>query len=251
MTELSPFSPPSTCAGGQVVRLQEGDPDRQTTYSADPAADRPALDRRRGQAGCTWSTWTAPSARRTQPTGKRWRPSWPRPRETGVPVQFGGGLRSLEAIEQALAAGRAAGHPGHRRGRAARAAGRGARPLGAGAHRRQPGCPRRAGAGARLAEATPRSLAADLAGRLAVRRAALAGLHRYRPRRAANRASTWPPPPTWRRPARPACDRLRRRQPPGGCAPGPRRRPGRASSSAGRCTRRDRSAACEELHCQG
>ncbi len=89
---------------GQVVRLKEGDPNRQTAYSSNPAS---AAERWLA-AGATWlhvvnldgAFDQADSANRSAlaailaVAARR-----------GAKVQFGGGLRSLQAVEQALATG--------------------------------------------------------------------------------------------------------------------------------------------------
>ena len=89
---------------GQVVRLKEGDPNRQTAYSSDPSA---AAERWLA-AGASWlhvvnldgafdqadsANKAALAAILAVAAGKSAR------------VQFGGGLRSLLAVEQALAVG--------------------------------------------------------------------------------------------------------------------------------------------------
>ncbi len=87
--------------GGRVVRLVEGDPGRQTVHSDDPIA----------------------TAQRWQAAGAEWlhvvnldgalgeagpnRALLPRLASLGLPVQFGGGLRSLDDAERALEAGAA------------------------------------------------------------------------------------------------------------------------------------------------
>jgi phosphoribosylformimino-5-aminoimidazole carboxamide ribotide isomerase len=96
---------------GQVVRLQMGDPLRQTTYSIDPAETA----RRWLDAGAEWLHVVnldgafGESDQANQRaladiikecggfTGKR--------AQAGACVQFGGGLRSLAAVEHALALG--------------------------------------------------------------------------------------------------------------------------------------------------
>lgn len=86
---------------GKVVRLKQGDPNRQTTYSDDPASTA----RRWLEAGAGWlhvvnldgaldegdsENWVALSAI-LQIAG-----------ENNARVQYGGGLRSLDSIKQAL-----------------------------------------------------------------------------------------------------------------------------------------------------
>ncbi len=90
--------------GGQVVRLKEGDPNRQTKYSTDPAGTA----RRWIEAGATWlhvvnldgAFGESVSANEQALEGILAEAA-----RTGVAVQFGGGLRSLEAIERAMSAG--------------------------------------------------------------------------------------------------------------------------------------------------
>lgn len=89
---------------GQVVRLKEGDPQRQTSYSTEPAS----VARRWLAAGASWlhvvnldgafgETESANSIALQAILAEADR--------SNIPVQFGGGLRSLDAIEKALAAG--------------------------------------------------------------------------------------------------------------------------------------------------
>jgi phosphoribosylformimino-5-aminoimidazole carboxamide ribotide isomerase len=90
--------------GGSVVRLQEGDPNRQTVYGADPAEAARRwiahgarwlhvvnLDGAFGEAG-------GANLRALQDILRAAAPA-------GVPVQFGGGLRSAESIQAALELG--------------------------------------------------------------------------------------------------------------------------------------------------
>jgi phosphoribosylformimino-5-aminoimidazole carboxamide ribotide isomerase len=92
--------------GGQVVRLKEGDPNRQTHYSPDPAGTA----RRWIEAGTRWlhvvnldgafdQDDNANRAALQAILGEAG--------QSGVPVQFGGGLRSVEAIQQVLELGAA------------------------------------------------------------------------------------------------------------------------------------------------
>ena len=82
---------PSICAAGQVVRLKEGDPDRQTDYRPDPA-DGPALDRCRGDLAARgqpgWRIWRSQAVPMTRlceailaeaDQGRRHGPVWRRP----------------------------------------------------------------------------------------------------------------------------------------------------------------------------
>ncbi len=89
---------------GQVVRLKEGDPDRQTYYSSDPAG----AARRWIAAGARWlhvvnldgafGESGAANQRALNAILTQARPA-------GVSVQFGGGLRSHKAIQNALELG--------------------------------------------------------------------------------------------------------------------------------------------------
>ena len=103
MTEFILF-PAIDLRQGQVVRLQQGDPNRQTRYSTDPAA----AARRWLEAGARWlhvvnldGAFGENDAANRQAladilcVAQTYRAA----------VQFGGGLRSFEAIQQALAAG--------------------------------------------------------------------------------------------------------------------------------------------------
>jgi phosphoribosylformimino-5-aminoimidazole carboxamide ribotide isomerase len=89
---------------GQVVRLSEGDPDRQTHYASDPAA----AARRWLSAGAGWlhvvnldGAFDQPDAENRQALTAILKTA----QEFAARVQFGGGLRSLAAIEAAFAVG--------------------------------------------------------------------------------------------------------------------------------------------------
>jgi phosphoribosylformimino-5-aminoimidazole carboxamide ribotide isomerase len=89
---------------GQVVRLQEGDPARQTTYSADPAE----VAARWLDAGAAWlhvvnldGAFDQPDAANRHALEKILEVA----KSYHAQVQFGGGLRSAEAVNVALAAG--------------------------------------------------------------------------------------------------------------------------------------------------
>jgi phosphoribosylformimino-5-aminoimidazole carboxamide ribotide isomerase len=90
--------------GGQVVRLKEGDPNRQTNYSTDPAG----IARLWIDAGASWlhvvnldgafgesGSANLLALRSILATAAR----------ANVPVQFGGGMRSLDSIGAALDSG--------------------------------------------------------------------------------------------------------------------------------------------------
>ena len=66
-----------------------------------PARGRPLLGRRRARASCTSSTSTAPAPARRSRSSTCAGSS----RETGIPVQYGGGLRTVDAVRDALRAG--------------------------------------------------------------------------------------------------------------------------------------------------
>ena len=105
-TEKAPFIvfPAIDLRGGQVVRLKEGDPNRQTHYSSDPAG----AARRWIEAGCTWLHVVNLDGAFDQPDSANrgaLAVILAAAAESKVPVQFGGGLRSLAAIESALQAG--------------------------------------------------------------------------------------------------------------------------------------------------
>jgi phosphoribosylformimino-5-aminoimidazole carboxamide ribotide isomerase len=92
--------------GGQVVRLKEGDPDRQTSYSPDPAGTA----RRWISAGARWLHVVNLDGAFGLTGGANERAARAILAEAGragVPVQFGGGLRTLEAVEAILALGAA------------------------------------------------------------------------------------------------------------------------------------------------
>ena len=87
--------------GGKVVRLKEGDPNRQTTFSDNPVETA----QRWIDEGAQWLHMvnldgTLSEANDNQRILEQVTP-------LGVPVQFGGGLRSLEDIQQAFDQGAA------------------------------------------------------------------------------------------------------------------------------------------------
>lgn len=85
--------------GGQVVRLKEGDPQQQTVFSSDPVATA----REWLAAGAQWLHMVnLDGAFGQQNDNAR---ILEQVAALGLRVQFGGGLRSLEAAEQALAQG--------------------------------------------------------------------------------------------------------------------------------------------------
>ena len=90
--------------GGQVVRLKEGDPRRQTLYGSDPAQ----AARRWIEAGATWLhvvNLDGAFADSDSANLEALKAVLTEAQHSGVPVQFGGGLRSLNAIQSAFALG--------------------------------------------------------------------------------------------------------------------------------------------------
>ena len=91
---------------GQVVRLKEGDPNRQTSYSSDPGGTA----RRWIEAGAGWLHVVNLDGAFGQPgnaNDRAFEAILVEARQAGVQVQFGGGLRTLEAIEAVLKLGAA------------------------------------------------------------------------------------------------------------------------------------------------
>jgi len=87
--------------GGQVVRLHQGDPARQTRYSADPLA----VARRWQEAGAAWlHVINLDGAFQTANDNLA---VLARLAGLGVPIQFGGGIRSLDDAARAIDAGAA------------------------------------------------------------------------------------------------------------------------------------------------
>lgn len=91
---------------GQVVRLKEGDPNRQTQYSTDPSATA----RRWIEAGTRWlhvvnldgAFGSVDPLDGESPNQAALRGILAEAARAGVLVQFGGGLRSLTTIQDAL-----------------------------------------------------------------------------------------------------------------------------------------------------
>jgi phosphoribosylformimino-5-aminoimidazole carboxamide ribotide isomerase len=82
--------------GGQVVRLKEGDPDRQTVFSADPVATARAWI----EQGATWIHMVnLDGAFASANDNLRILESVAR---LGVRVQFGGGMRQLSDVQRAF-----------------------------------------------------------------------------------------------------------------------------------------------------
>jgi phosphoribosylformimino-5-aminoimidazole carboxamide ribotide isomerase len=89
---------------GQVVRLEEGDPQRQTQYGNQPAA----IARRWLSAGAKWlhvvnldGAFDQPDAANRQALDD----ILVEAKAAGAHLQFGGGLRSLNAVESAFSSG--------------------------------------------------------------------------------------------------------------------------------------------------
>jgi phosphoribosylformimino-5-aminoimidazole carboxamide ribotide isomerase len=87
--------------GGRVVRLVRGDPDQQTEYGDDPAAAAARFEER----GARWIHVVDLDA--AFGTGSNRELVGAACRAVGVSVQVGGGLRSLEAVDEVIAAGAA------------------------------------------------------------------------------------------------------------------------------------------------
>ncbi len=88
--------------GGQVVRLLQGDPGQQTTYGDDPAAQA----RRWREAGAAWLHIVNLDGAFGEPGGANQRALEAILKaDTGARLQYGGGLRSIEDIDRALALG--------------------------------------------------------------------------------------------------------------------------------------------------
>ncbi|MBE0698776.1 MAG: 1-(5-phosphoribosyl)-5-[(5-phosphoribosylamino)methylideneamino]imidazole-4-carboxamide isomerase [Anaerolineaceae bacterium] len=90
--------------GGEVVRLKEGDPKRQTNYSTDPGGTA----RRWIEAGAAWLhvvNLDGAFGESGNANLQALRTILSEAARANVQVQFGGGMRSVEAIEAALDAG--------------------------------------------------------------------------------------------------------------------------------------------------
>lgn len=85
---------------GKVVRLQYGDPKRQTTFSEDPLE----VAGRWVEAGASWIHVVNLDGAFGE-SGARNRALLPRLATAGAKIQFGGGLRTLEQIAEAVEAG--------------------------------------------------------------------------------------------------------------------------------------------------
>jgi phosphoribosylformimino-5-aminoimidazole carboxamide ribotide isomerase len=109
---MTPFTifPAIDLRGGRVVRLRQGDPDRETEYATDPVA----VARRWAESGADWLHVVnldgafGERSRASENSGSpdlRNFEALSRVLEVGPRVQFGGGLRDLDAMRQALALG--------------------------------------------------------------------------------------------------------------------------------------------------
>lgn len=85
---------------GRVVRLQYGDPNRQTVFSDDPAV----VARQWAEAGATWLHVVNLDGAFDEAGTSNWQ-ALPLLVEAGAQVQFGGGLRTPADVERVLAQG--------------------------------------------------------------------------------------------------------------------------------------------------
>lgn len=85
---------------GRVVRLQHGDPNKQTIFSNDPAA----MGQKWVSAGAKWLHVVNLDGAFDEAGAANWR-VLPQLTQLGAQVQFGGGIRSLADVERVLAAG--------------------------------------------------------------------------------------------------------------------------------------------------
>lgn len=85
---------------GRVVRLMQGDPERETEYSDDPLC----VARRWKDAGARWLHVVSLDGAFGEQTGEN-ETTLRRVLTLGPEVQFGGGLRDLESIRRTLGAG--------------------------------------------------------------------------------------------------------------------------------------------------
>jgi len=85
---------------GRVVRLQYGDPDKQTVFSDDPAA----MGRQWVAAGAEWLHVVNLDGAFDEAGAANWA-ALPHLTQLGAKVQFGGGIRTLADVARALDAG--------------------------------------------------------------------------------------------------------------------------------------------------
>lgn len=97
MTDKFTLYPAIDLREGCVVRLMQGDPGRETQYDHDPLA----AAQRWQQAGATWLHVVNLDGAFGE-TGQANQEALKRILSIGMPVQFGGGLRDLASIRQAL-----------------------------------------------------------------------------------------------------------------------------------------------------
>jgi len=86
--------------GGRVVRLAQGDPDRETSYGSDPAL----VARRWAQAGAIWLHCVNLDGAFGE-RGQENQRALSGILSTSLALQFGGGMRDLASVSQALDAG--------------------------------------------------------------------------------------------------------------------------------------------------
>lgn len=101
MTETMIVYPAIDIRGGRVVRLVHGDPNQETVYGEDPAV----VAERWQAAGAAWLHVVNLDGALGEATLAL--DALKRIVEIGLPVQFGGGLRSLDDVRQVLDAGAA------------------------------------------------------------------------------------------------------------------------------------------------
>jgi phosphoribosylformimino-5-aminoimidazole carboxamide ribotide isomerase len=87
---------------GRVVRLQYGDPNKETVFGDDPVA----MGQRWLAAGATWLHVVNLDGAFDEAGAANWA-ALPELAKLGAQVQFGGGIRTLADVERALAAGAA------------------------------------------------------------------------------------------------------------------------------------------------
>jgi phosphoribosylformimino-5-aminoimidazole carboxamide ribotide isomerase len=99
---MTPFTifPAIDLRNGQVVRLQVGDPARQTTFGSDPEL----TGRRWVAAGAGWLHVVNLDGAFDEKGAANWA-ALPRLTRLGVQVQFGGGMRTADDIARAFDAG--------------------------------------------------------------------------------------------------------------------------------------------------
>ena len=102
MSEELIIFPAIDLRGGRVVRLRQGDPAAETAYADDPTA----VARRWAEAGAAWlHVVNLDGALQTDAAEINLRCLAAIRRAVDLPIQFGGGLRTLDEIELALEAG--------------------------------------------------------------------------------------------------------------------------------------------------